>query len=263
MARYRRSSSRRIVLQGPDQEDLSAILQPNPEAPAILENGTILAIQLLPWGSNYTYLALIGREDQPECAGIYKPRSGEAPLWDFPDGTLYRREVATYRLSRLLGWDLVPFTIVADGPKGVGSLQEYIDPVDDDYSNLRDSAGDAFRRMALFDYIANNADRKAIHCLQGADGRIWGIDHGLTFHPQMKLRTVIWDYCDEEIPPDMLADLVRLRDDAKLHKRLKSELGPLLDRDEIDKTLDRTARLVKLGKFPELRSYRQVPYGWW
>ncbi|HEX2172799.1 MAG TPA: hypothetical protein VHL09_10190, partial [Dehalococcoidia bacterium] len=177
MARNRRSSSsRRIVLQGPDQEDLSAILRSTPESRTILDEGSILAIQLLPWGSNYTYLALIGRGDEPEGAGIYKPRSGEAPLWDFPDGTLYQREVAAYRLSQILGWDLVPYTIIADGPKGIGSLQQYIDPIEDDYANMREEGGDTFRRMAVFDYVANNADRKSIHWLKGVDGRIWGID---------------------------------------------------------------------------------------
>jgi hypothetical protein len=262
MARNRRST-RRIVLQGADQQALESVLRPSGDVREVLETGAFLGCELLPWGSNYTYVALLGRAGEPECLGIYKPRSGEAPLWDFPDGTLYQREVAAYRFGQILGWDPVPYTIVRKGPKGIGSLQLYVDPVEDDYHAMRDEAGDAFRRMALFDYLVNNADRKAIHCLKDHEGRIWGIDHGLTFHPQPKLRTVIWDYCDEAIPDDLLADLVRLRDDRAGRKRAEKELEALLEPVEIEMTFTRLERLVKLGKFPELRSYRQVPYGWW
>ena len=258
-----RRTTRRIVLQGADEGDLEAILRPTGDVRTILEEGAILDCQLLPWGSNYTYCVLIGRAGRPECLGVYKPRRGEAPLWDFPDGTLYRREVAAYRFSQILGWDLVPYTIIRQGPEGIGSVQQYIDPVEDDYHNMRQSAGDALRRMALFDIVANNADRKAIHCLKDRDGHIWGIDHGLTFHPQTKLRTVIWDYCGEAIPEDLLADLSRLRDDTEVQRRLKAELGPLITAAEIERTVERAEKLVKLGKFPELRSYRQVPYGFW
>lgn len=262
MSRYRRSS-RRITLQGPDGQDLSAILRPTSESREILRTGRILGCQLLPWGSNYTYIALVGRGDEPEAVGVYKPRRGEAPLWDFPDGTLYRREVAAYRLSEILGWGIVPYTIARKGPEGVGSLQQYIDPVEDDYLALSEQHADSFRRMAIFDIVANNADRKSIHCLLGSDGKVWGIDHGLTFHPQNKLRTVIWDFCGEEIPADLLADLVRLRDDADVHRRMSEELGPLLEDIEIDMTITRADRLIRTGRFPELRSQRQVPYGWW
>lgn len=262
MSRYRRST-RRIVLQGADEQDLTQVLRPTGDVRPILETGEFLACDLLPWGSNYTYVAVLGRAGEPECLGIYKPRNGEAPLWDFPDGTLYQREVAAYRFAQVLDWDLVPETIIREGPKGIGSLQLYIDPVEDDYQRMREKAPGDFRRMCLFDYVSNNADRKSIHCLQGHDGRVWGIDHGLTFHPQTKLRTVIWDFAGEAIPTDLAADLRRLVTDTELQCRLEEELGPLLEAIEIETTLVRAERILKHGQFPEIRGHRQVPYGWW
>src|SRR5215475_5521703 len=144
--------------------------------------------------------------------GIYKPRRGEAPLWDFPDGTLYKRERAAFVLSEALGWQLVPPTVIRDGPNGIGTMQLYIHhrQEDADYFSLREQYQCEVQRMALFDLIANNTDRKAGHCLRGEDGRIWGIDHGLTFHHHPKLRTVIWDFGGEPIPEHFLADIRRV-----------------------------------------------------
>ena len=129
-------------------------------------------------------------------------------MWDFPDGTLYRRERAAYLLATDLGWEFIPPTIIRDGPYGIGMVQLFIpNDVHANFFTLRDTYADDMRRMALFDAVSNNADRKGGHCLLGNDGRIWGIDHGLTFHESNKLRTVIWDYSEEQIPAALVADL--------------------------------------------------------
>ena len=127
---------------------------------------------------------------------------GEAPLWDFPDGTLHRREVAAFELARALGWPRVPPTVLRDGPYGPGSVQLFVsfDPAEH-FFTLEVEHADTFRRVAMFDLAANNADRKGGHCLLDADGEIWVIDHGVCFAVEPKLRTVIWTFVDEPLPP--------------------------------------------------------------
>ena len=156
-------------------------------------------------------MTLDAGDADPVCA-VYKPARGERSLWDFPDG-LYRREVAAYELSEALGWGLVPPTVVRDdGPFGPGSLQLFVEAdYEQHYFTLLDDGGhdeDVLRAICAFDIVANNADRKSGHVLRGPDGRLWAIDHGLCFHRQPKLRTVIWDFADEAVPGEpILADL--------------------------------------------------------
>jgi hypothetical protein len=189
---------------------------------------------------------------------VYKPASGEQSLWDFPDG-LYRREVAAYALSEALGWGLVPPTVERhDGPFGSGSLQLFVAAdYQHHYFTLFDQGDhvETLQRMCVFDIVANNADRKSGHVLLGDDGRLWGIDHGLCFHRQPKLRTVIWDFADEPVPGQLLADLEPLAAD------LPDELGRLLGDDERSAMFDRIAQLVHIATFPEPLGDRP-PYPW-
>ena len=167
----------------------------------------------MPYSSNGTFLVRLDHDGANELA-IYKPVRGERPLWDFPSG-LARREVAAYELSTALGWDVVPPTVLRDGPHGEGSVQRFIDAdFSEHYFTLREDGthDDAFRRLCAFDLVANSADRKGGHCLIDAEGHIWAIDNGLSFHQEFKVRTVIWDYAGERLPDDVAADLQALVD---------------------------------------------------
>ncbi|HQY31310.1 MAG TPA: SCO1664 family protein, partial [Thermomicrobiales bacterium] len=203
-------------------EDSDAMLEGSSEyceesALAILESGEIIGQKMIPWGSNYSFAAAVQTEAGDETLAIYKPASGENPLWDFPDGTLYKREVASYRLVRLLGWPMIPPTVIHNGPLGPGSLQLYRHPMEPDpvtdSSDFWGTPHPAIEQMVLFDHIANNADRKLSHCLRDRSGRPWGIDHGLTFNVDFKLRTVLWQYVGHPISEQLLVDLARVRAD--------------------------------------------------
>lgn len=162
--------------------------------------------------SNYVFVVRLDHPELGAGTAVYKPRRGEQPLHDFPDA-LYQREIAAYELCRLLGWDLVPPTVEREGPHGVGSLQLFIDhDPREHYFELRDRDGlrDQLLRCAVFDLIANNADRKGGHVLLDPAGHVWGIDNGLCFHAQQKLRTVIWDYAGTRIPASWLHDIGRV-----------------------------------------------------
>src|SRR5262249_12914430 len=143
---------------------------------------------------------------------VYKPRRGEQPLWDFPPGTLCDREVASYEMSQALGWDIVPTTVLRDGPLGVGAVQRFVehDPDGHDFT-LLEGREDRFRRFAYFDVLVNNTDRKGGHCLYDQVNEVVvGIDHGLTFHTDWKLRTVIWDFAGETVTEDAVDDVCRV-----------------------------------------------------
>jgi len=227
-----------------------------PTLTEIIRHGEIIASQLTPSGSNYTFLVKISLEGNERLA-IYKPRDGEAPLWDFPSGTLYKREYAAYLLSEILGWEIVPFTIIRDGPHGVGSVQEFIehDPKQN-YYTLEDGCADQLRVIACFDLVANSTDRKANHILVGDDGKIWSIDHGLTFHADMKVRTVIWDFCSEPIPEPLLESLTNLRGrlepPADSLPSLLKELVTLLPQEELDALKRRLEWVLEERVFPGL-----------
>jgi uncharacterized repeat protein (TIGR03843 family) len=160
------------------------------------------------WGSNYTFLAEVKHTDKTLRA-VYKPIRGEQPLWDFPAASLAKREAAAYLVSEALGWRLVPPTVYRrNGPLGAGSLQLFIehDP-QYHYFSFKDVERRRLRPVALFDLLINNADRKGSHVLCDPQNHLWLIDHGVCFHVEYKLRTVIWDFIGQPIPPDLCADL--------------------------------------------------------
>lgn len=225
----------------------------------LLESGEVEPLGVLPRASNYTFLARV-REGDDELLAVYKPRSGEAPLWDFPDGTLCRREVAAYALSTALGWPRVPPTVLREGPHGLGSIQRFVsfDP-NQHYFTMRDDRPDEFRRVALFDIVANNADRKSGHCLLDDAGEIFVVDHGVCFSSEPKLRTVIWDFVGEDIPPGMLEDLRSLQPRLATGP-VRDRLVELLSSSEVGAAERRLAELVELGRFPEPGPGR--PYPW-
>jgi uncharacterized repeat protein (TIGR03843 family) len=219
--------------------------------PAPLATGDIEVLGALPNSSNAALLVRC-TAGADSCIAVYKPMRGEAPLWDFPDGTLHRREVAAFVLARALGWPRVPPTVLRDGPFGPGSMQLFVtfDPREH-FFTMEVERADVFRRVALFDIAANNADRKAGHCLLGDDGEIWVIDHGVCFAVEPKLRTVIWTFVDEPIPVDATADLERAREALQPGGDLRGELEALLSLDEVDETARRIDRLLQLRRFPE------------
>ncbi len=233
------------------------------DALTFLAEGEAIASQPIGWGSNYSF-ALVLRRGEEQRLAVYKPRRGEVPLWDFPDGTLYRREYASFLVSQALGWDFIPPTVIGNGPHGVGSIQLYVDADSgSDSSALRRTNEADLMRIFLFDVFANNADRKSGHCLRDANGKLWGIDHGLTFNAVTKLRTVIWDFCGEPIPPSILGEMTSFLADASRIERLDAQLRELLDKSEVGIFFARLERLVKHGKFPNLDPHRNVPRGWW
>ena len=234
------------------------------DAHSLLARGTIVACDVIPWSSNYTFAAQLTVDGHPDFLAVYKPRRGEVPLYDFPDGTLYKRERAAYLLSQALGWAFIPPTIIRDGPHGVGSVQLYVEPEPRaDFFRYKDDYRAELQRVALFDVIANNADRKAGHCIKARDGQLWGIDHGLTFNTTPKLRTVIWDYAGEPIPGPLLDDLLALRRDPARSAGLRGELEPLLTRSELDAFYKRLDAVLECRRYPSMASRRSIPWPWY
>jgi hypothetical protein len=224
---------------------------------AVLAGGRVEVEGRMPWSSNGTFLVTV-TDDGETTLAVYKPGRGERPLWDFPDG-LYRREVAAYELSEALGWRLVPETVIRpDGPLGRGSLQRFVDAdFEQHYFTLLEEPAyrPVLKRMAVFDVVANNADRKGGHCLLDADGHVWGVDHGLCFHADQKLRTVIWDFAGEPIDEPDLADLRRLA-----RKGLPASLTAHLHEVEAQAVEARMERLLRSGRLPRPGSHH--PYPW-
>jgi uncharacterized repeat protein (TIGR03843 family) len=221
--------------------------------------------------SNATFLGTVG-----DVTVVYKPIAGESPLWDFPDGTLAHREVAAYLVSQALGWDVVPHTWLRDGPLGEGMVQLWQEQ-DPDHSAVdlvatddvpsagwktvlegRDESGrsvtlvhedsPALRRMAVFDIVVNNADRKGDHVLAMADDRRHGVDHGLTFHRDHKLRTVLWGWLGDALTAEELDGIERVSEG--LHGDLGRDLADLLSAEEIASLAARCSRLREAGRFP-------------
>ncbi len=224
-----------------------------------LRAGRLEPLGPLPRSSNATFLARI-HGDGPPLLVVYKPRAGETPLWDFPEGTLCLREVAAYAVARSLGWPRVPPTVLRDGPFGEGSVQAFV-PADPrrHYLTMRGERQDEFRRVALFDVVVNNADRKSGHCLVDEQGRLFVVDHGVCFHAEPKLRTVIWDFVGEPIPDELRADLERLAEDVATGP-LHAELRALLSPAELRALARRVGDLLADGVFPEPGPGR--PYPW-
>jgi uncharacterized repeat protein (TIGR03843 family) len=251
--------------------------QPTAEERETLARGDLeLMGRVLP-ASNVTFFGEL-RLGGSTVRCVYKPVAGERPLWDFPDGTLAAREVAAYTISEALGWSVVPLTILRDGPAGPGMVQVWRepdpaqDPVDivpaeatpPGYLHVLDAVdgNDApvslvhedsapLRRMAVFDVVVNNADRKGGHVLAMTDGHRYGVDHGVTFHVQDKLRTVLWGWADQALHPDDASAVDRLSGDlARPGSPTALLLRQLLDRREVDVTLARCRRLLAARRMP-------------
>ncbi len=236
----------------------------------LVEGELVLTGRIMP-ASNATFVGRIGDIDV-----VYKPVAGERPLWDFPDGNLARREAASYVISEALGWNVVPETWLREGPHGLGMVQRWQDPVPEQDAVDLVPAGEmpetgwrhvfdgldgqdrpvslihedspALRRMAVFDIIVNNADRKGGHILEMADGHRYGIDHGLTFHTDHKLRTVLWGWLGESLEAEELDGVRRVR--SAIAGELAEILGVLLTEDEIEALTARCEALLTDATFP-------------
>ena len=243
-----------------DERPFEARLTPR-HVPEAIVTGPLEVLGLLPNSSNYTFLARASSPDGDQVLAVYKPHRGESPLWDFPEGSLGRREVAAYEVAGSLGWPNVPPTVLREGPEGTGSVQLFV-PFEpqEHYFTLQERYADEFRAVALFDLVVNNADRKGGHCLLGEDGRIWAIDHGVCFHEEPKLRTVIWEFMGEPIPQP-LVDAV-----GSLGERLAAGLAPcerltaMLSSAEVAAMRRRIAGIAAHPVFPSPTGDRPFPW---
>jgi hypothetical protein len=208
------------------------------------------------FGSNYTFLVTIHHEGK-EYPAVYKPLQGEQPLWDFPENTLAGREVAAYLVSEALGFHIVPFTTLrVDGPYGAGSLQQYIDyDPEYHYFNFTDEDRRLLKPVVLFDLLCNNADRKGSHVFfENGTRKLYAIDHGICFHEDDKLRTVLWDFSGQKIPEDLLSRL-------SLSRSLITDLERYLNPREISALRSRAESIRKKGVFPrQPRDRRAMPW---
>ena len=223
---------------------------PAEDALVLLAAGELSIEGRLVDASNATfYCAVTSAGTTAAC--VYKPVAGERPLWDFPDGTLAEREVAAYEMSAATGWGIVPPTVYRDGPLGPGMVQLWIaeDAEVDLLTLIRSRNNAQLRRIAVFDAIVNNADRKGGHLLPGPGGHVYGVDHGVTFHPEDKLRTVLWQWAGQRLPEDSLDVLRALR--ADLAGPLGECLSQLLTARELRRTTRRVDRLLAEGIHPE------------
>jgi uncharacterized repeat protein (TIGR03843 family) len=260
----------------------------------VLAGGDLELIGQIRTASNATLVcdAVLG-DTTVRC--VYKPVRGEQPLWDFPDGTLAGREVASYLVSDALGWNVVPVTLLRDGQFGPGMVQRWIDtpepsdglPTRLDVVDLCSpdlvpdgwkvilSAVDArgedvvlvhaddprLQRMAVLDVLINNADRKGGHVLEGLDGQVYGVDHGICLHSEDKLRTVLWGWATETIPAHLIEDveslLCTLRDESST---LRQQLTDLITEREIDALMARTATLIRHPVMPDANRSRPIPW---
>lgn len=203
------------------------------------------------WGSNYAMIVSV-EDAELRAMAVYKPQRGERPLWDFPDGTLCYREVGAYLVSKALGWTLVPPTVLRTGPHGLGSLQFFIDHNPEiNYFSLDDRFVRQLQQFAVFDYLVNNTDRKGGHLLLDKHGKLWGIDHGLTFHTMPKLRTVIWEFSGQSIADEILEAIQDLSDHlANESSELRCKLLPLLSAAEVTALRRRVRHVLDSKRYP-------------
>lgn len=211
----------------------------------------------MPWSSNATFLARLVVDGEARGQAIYKPVRGERPLWDFEPG-LHRREAAAYRLSAAMGLDVIPPTVLRDGPLGEGSAQWFVDA---DHSQhyftifeARADVHDQLRAIAAFDIVANNTDRKSGHVLIDGEGRVWGIDNGLCFAEEFKLRTVVWEFGGEPLPESLRAAVEAVA------VAVPDEVAELLADDEVAALAERARLLADGGTFPVDPSGRRYPW---
>jgi uncharacterized repeat protein (TIGR03843 family) len=220
------------------------------DALALLSAGELSVEGRLVDASNAT-MYCAASADGVTAACVYKPVAGERPLWDFPDGSLAEREVAAYELSQASGWAIVPPTVYRDGPLGPGMVQLWIaqDESVDVVGLIRRRDALALRRIAVFDAVINNADRKGGHLLPTGGGHVYGVDHGVSFHVEDKLRTVLWQWAGNRLPGEIVADLEALR--AQLDLDLGERLHELLTTREVRRAMRRVDRLLSTGRHPE------------
>jgi uncharacterized repeat protein (TIGR03843 family) len=235
---------------------------PNDKLINALAQGEIALEGEFIWGSNYTFAVEITHNDI-SLQGVYKPTQGERPLWDFPRSSLAHREVSAYLVSEAVGWKFVPPTVYRqNAPLGPGSLQQYV-PHNPEYHyfNFSEEDRQRLRPVVLFDLLINNADRKGSHVLIDPDDQIWLIDHGICFHHEDKLRTVIWDFAGETIPEEYCQDIIRfnlqLHEGTPIYTALQANLNPL----EMSALKKRADLLFKIGRFPNPHINRR-PYPW-
>lgn len=251
---------------------------PERDALELLRHGEITVLGRMAAASNATLYAQIDAQGVgAHC--IYKPTAGERPLWDFPEGTLSKREVAAYLVSVATGWDVVPPTVWREGPFGAGSVQLWVEAVDDSglidvvppsevpagWLTVLEAEGGRgepvllvhaddprLSRMAVFDAVIDNADRKGGHVLHTADGHLWGVDHGVSFNVESKLRTVLWGFAGSPLPPDAADVLRALRSDLTDTSRggLGAGLAELLAPAEIRRTRQRVDQMLRSCSFP-------------
>lgn len=226
-----------------------------------LTDWPITGIGLHPGGSNYVFVVRLADEDD-EIYAIYKPAAGERPLRDFPYGTLHNREWSAYLLADALGWPAVPPTVVREGPHGIGSVQLFIDAdFKKHYFNLRDDRLDDYTPIAMFDVLINNADRKGGACLLDADGQLWAVDHGLTFNPLARRRTVMFEFNGEPYPEDLLLALQKLITALQDETHdLRNKLDTALDDQEFESLIRRAKDMISAGTFPHLDPDWNVPW---
>ncbi|MCW5876004.1 MAG: SCO1664 family protein [Anaerolineales bacterium] len=219
---------------------------------AILQSGEFNITGQFTWGSNYTFLVEVAQPCGGPLEAVYKPQRGERPLWDFPEDSLAGREVAAWLVSEALGWGLVPPTVFRqEGPLGPGSLQLRIehDP-EQHYFTFDAATRERLRPAAAFDVLINNADRKGGHILLDPAGELWLIDHGISFHAEPKLRTVIWDFAAEPLPAEVAAGLQRLAAPLAPGGKLRAALAAYLSEEELAALEARCAALLAEGRYP-------------
>ena len=229
---------------------------------ALLESPVSLEGQFV-YGSNYTFMLTCQFKNESYKA-VYKPLQGERSLWDFPDRTLAKREVAAYLVSEALGWDFVPPTVFrAEGlPVGPGSLQIFIEHNPEaHYFNQADFYRMDLPKVTAFDLLINNADRKGGHLLLDPGGKLWLIDHGISFHTEEKLRTVVWDCAGDPIPEPLLGDIEQFHSQLVAGDTINTSLQAYLSAEEIDALINRAALLLAAGHFPHPPEDRRA-YPW-
>ncbi len=220
------------------------------DALALLERGELSIEGRLMDASNATLYCAVSA-DGVSAACVYKPVAGERPLWDFPDGTLAEREVAAYAVSTASGWNIVPPTVYRVGPVGPGMVQLWIaeDEGADVVRMIRHRDREELRRVAVFDAVINNADRKGGHLLPTPTGHVYGVDHGVSFHVEDKLRTVLWQWAGKALPEAVQGELKALRCD--LDGSLGAQLSALLTTAEVRRTRARVDRLLSTRRYPQ------------
>lgn len=242
-----------------------------------LADWPVSGMGLHPGGSNYVFVVRLtdpaiyqpenGDEVDEDASiyGIYKPRTGERPLRDFPEGTLHFRERAAYLVSRELGWPRVPPTVIREGPHGEGSVQLFVDAAEtsgdaENFFSLRDERLEDFKDIAMFDALVHNADRKGGSCIVSGDGRLWAIDHGLTFNQFARRRTVMFEFNGTRYSDKLLGDVKSLVQTLESGGELESELLKLLERSEIDDIVIRAREMIESGRYPVLDPDSNVPW---